>query len=126
MRTKPVVFVSCGQYSDAEKELGRGICELIGELRKDVEPYFAENQSTVVGLSNHILKTLYRCAGLICVMHKRGNVNTPENKEVTRGSVWIEQEIAIAAFISGALSRSFPVLFTSRRVWGWRVSGLFC
>ena len=59
---KPLVFVSCGQYTDAEKRLGRDICALLKELRPDVEPYFAEDQSTVEGLSNHILNLLERGA----------------------------------------------------------------
>ncbi len=55
---KPIVFVSCGQYAAAEKKLGNDICTLLQEVRPDVEPYFAEDQSTVEGLSNHILKAL--------------------------------------------------------------------
>lgn len=40
---KPLIFVSCGQSTEAERRLGRNICELIRELRPDVEPYFADN-----------------------------------------------------------------------------------
>jgi hypothetical protein len=42
-------------------------------------------------------------------MHPRGNVTNPHDPQVgtwVRGSVWVEQEIAIAAFLTQALSRS--------------------
>jgi hypothetical protein len=41
----------------------------------------------------------------------RGTLALPGGGEVTRGSVWIEQEIAIAAFIQHVLGRSIPVIF---------------
>jgi hypothetical protein len=108
---KPLVFVSCGQYSKTEKQLGRDICSLLRELRPDVAPYFAEDQSTVEGLSNQVLRALHRAAGLICIMHRRGDLQLPDGKIHTRGSVWIEQEIAIAAFMNHVLGRSIPILF---------------
>lgn len=111
MPDKPVVFVSCGQYSEAEQTLGRGICALIRELRPDVEPYFAQDQSTSEGLSNHILKALFGSAGFICVMHQRGKLNTPEGNTITRGSVWVEQEIAITTFMNQVLGRSIPTFY---------------
>jgi len=44
-------------------------------------------------------------------MHRRGDLSTPEGRTITRGSVWIEQEIAITAFMNHVLNRSFPILF---------------
>jgi hypothetical protein len=108
---KPLVFISCGQYNDTEKRLGKDICSLLASLRPDVNPYFAEDQSTVEGLSNQVLKALHRAAGFICVMHRRGDLMVPEGGKITRGSVWIEQEIAIAAFMNHVLDRSIPILF---------------
>src|SRR5260370_1789959 len=108
---KPLVFVSCGQYSESEKRLGKNICTLLERLRPDVAPYFAEDQSTVEGLSNHILKALHRAAGFICVMHRRGDLAAPDGRRLTRGSVWVEQEIAITAFMNHVLNRSIPMLF---------------
>lgn len=87
---KPLIFLSCGP---------------------DVDAYFAENQSTVEGLSNNILKALYKAAGFICVMHQRGDIETPDKRKVTRGSVWVEQEIAVTAFIAHVLGRSIPTFF---------------
>src|SRR6266404_5227157 len=75
---KPLVFISCGQYSDAEKRLGKDICSLLASSRPDVNPYFAEDQSTVEGLSNQVLKALHQAAGFICIMHRRGDLMVPE------------------------------------------------
>lgn len=44
-------------------------------------------------------------------MHRRGNIETLEKRTVTRGSVWVEQEIAVAAFMSHVLGRSIPTFF---------------
>jgi len=108
---KPVIFISCGQYTDRERGLGADICKLIQEVRPDLEPYFAQNQSTLEGLSDNILKALHSAAGFICVMHERGEVFHDGKRVATRGSVWIEQEIAIAAFMRQALDRGIEILF---------------
>lgn len=108
---KPVIFISCGQYTDRERRLGHDICKVIQEIRPDLEPYFAQNQSTLEGLSDNILKALHSAAGFICVMHERGKILHDEEQVAPRGSVWIEQEIAIAAFMTHALGRSVPILF---------------
>jgi hypothetical protein len=42
-------------------------------------------------------------------MHHRGRVETPSGKHI-RGSVWVEQEIAIAAILSQAQNKEIPVL----------------
>lgn len=49
------------------------------------------------------------CAGFIAVIHPRGVVSFPGGTQHTRGSVRIEQEIAIAAFISQFSGRSIEV-----------------
>jgi len=43
-------------------------------------------------------------------MHHRGKLDTPYGRTVTRGSVWIEQEIAIVAFIRQVMNWDIPVL----------------
>ena len=73
------------------------------------EGYFAENQNSLLGLSQHIFGALNRAAGLIAVMHHRGRVVTPSGEHI-RGSVWVEQEIGIAAFLAQVQNRRLPVL----------------
>ena len=102
-----MIFISCGQFTPEEKALGRNICTIVRDL--GYEPYFAENQSSVKGLYENILSKLNECSGLIAVMHPRGAVSFPGGAKHTRGSVWIEQEIAIAAFLAQFSGRSIEV-----------------
>lgn len=74
--------------------------------------YFAENQKTLEGVTEHILKGLNDAVGFIAIMHPRGDVSNPRDPGEpawVRGSVWVEQEIAIAAFVSQALERPMQV-----------------
>ncbi len=102
------IFISCGQVSVAEQELGKAICALVRELTP-FDPYYAQNQSSLDGLTKNILEKLGVAAGLIAIMHPRGEVISPGGRTHTRGSLWIEQELAIAAFVVQALKRPLPV-----------------
>jgi hypothetical protein len=101
------VFISCGQFTEAEIQLGHAVERVIAD-RTDYEPYFAEAQNSLDGLSANILSALNRCAAFIGIMHHRGDVETPQGS-IIRGSVWVEQELAIAAFIHHALERPLEV-----------------
>lgn len=101
------IFVSCGQFTEDEKNLGKRICEIVRLSRH--EPYFAETQSNLRGLHENILTKLFECSGLITVMHPRGEVHVSPTAHHVRGSVWIEQEIAIAAFLTHCLKRNIQV-----------------
>ena len=103
-----VVFISCGQVTEEERALGRAIAQLV-EKRTSFQAYLAQNQSSLEGLTQNILKALNRCAGLIVVMHPRGRVSGAHHRQHTRGSVWIEQEIAIAAFLTQVFHRNLKV-----------------
>jgi hypothetical protein len=102
-----MIFISCGQFSKDEKDLGNEVASLVRDLT-NYEPYFAENQSTFEGLTQNIFQALDRCSGFIGIMHHRGDVSTPYGFGV-RASVWIEQEIAIAAFIGQVRKRPLSV-----------------
>jgi hypothetical protein len=67
------------------------------------------NESSLEGLSKNIFGALLDCVGFVAVMHHRGLVKTPGGQYV-RGSVWIEQEIAIAAFLTETQGRDIPVV----------------
>jgi hypothetical protein len=96
---RPLVFISCGQFTRQEIYLGKQIAKLV-EVQTGAVGYFAQNQNSLDGLTDHIFGALDKAAGFIAVMHKRGQV-TNEKGELhrTRASVWIEQEIAIASFV---------------------------
>ena len=95
---KQTIFVSCGQRTEEEQDLGRQICDLVNS-HPGFCAYFADMQSNLRGLNENILDKLGTCVGFITVMHPRGKVTFSEASEIIRASVWIEQEIAIAAFI---------------------------
>jgi hypothetical protein len=90
---------------------GTNDCE-IGRARTSCHAYFAENQTTLEGVTENILRKLHDAVGFIAIMHPRGNVSNlsdPTEASWVRGSIWVEQEIAIAAFITQALQRSIKV-----------------
>jgi hypothetical protein len=109
MASRPTIFVSCGQVTDEEKKLGADACSLIRQLTP-YEPYFAEDQATLQGISEHILEAINRSAGILAIMHPRGEVSFPGGGTHTRASVWIEQELAIAAFLTQVQKRQLPIL----------------
>jgi hypothetical protein len=102
------VFISCGQYREEEIALGRALAETISEFTA-FEGYFAQNQTSLDGLSRHIFRALSLASGFVAVMHHRGEVETLNGRQV-RASVWIEQEIAIAAFLRQTMDRDLPVV----------------
>lgn len=100
---KPVIFISCGQSNDQERKLGQRVRELV-EATGVFQGYFAENQSSAQSVTKNIFVQLHNSFGLVCIMHERGNVSSPSGTTSTRGSVWIEQEIAIVAFLTEVLN----------------------
>ena len=108
---EPLIFVSCGQSTPSERKLGQEIAKMV-ERETSCRAYFAENQNTLEGVTENILKKLRVAAGFIAIMHPRGNVTNPHStggQSWVRGSVWVEQEISIAAFISQALEQPMRV-----------------
>lgn len=106
--SKPLVFISCGQYTEEEKQLGKQISEIVSAF--DLEPFFAEAVHDLNGLDANILRALHDCAAFITVLHPRGEIKRPDHSVITRASVWIEQEIAIAAYIQQIENRALPVI----------------
>ncbi|MCX5842252.1 MAG: hypothetical protein NT022_00620 [Deltaproteobacteria bacterium] len=105
-RNSDIVFISCGQQTERERLLGKEIQALVRELTP-FQPYYAEYQSSLEGLTKNIFAALHRCVGLIAVMHHRGRIDPPGSR--IRASVWVEQEIAIAAFIRAILGKNIEV-----------------
>lgn len=114
MPEKPLIFISCGQASPEEIELGKAIETLI-RAETPYDAYFAEQQNTLDGLVANILSALERAAALVAVMHHRGTITTPKGTSITRGSPWVEQEVAIAAFIQHVLKRRIEVALYLQR-----------
>ena len=107
------VFISCGQYSREEIKLGQDLAAAV-DAETDFEGYFAQNQTSLEGLSRNILGALKSCVAFVAVLHHRGVVETPDGRHI-RGSVWVEQEIAIAAFCKQALERDLEVALYAQK-----------
>ena len=60
IRKQGLVFISCGQYRQEEIRLGKALAQAVNELTP-FEGYFAENQSSLEGLSQNILGALNGC-----------------------------------------------------------------
>lgn len=103
-----IVFISCGQRTDEEKRLGQAIFGLVRELTP-LTPFFAAEVRSVNALTTEIFQNLMNAAGFICVMHRRGEVHLGGSLVGPRGSLFIEQEIAIASFIQQLLGRKLSV-----------------
>lgn len=114
MPERPVVFISCGQSTPDELALGSKIEQFIRE-ETAFEPYFAEQQNTLEGLAANILSWLHRASAFIGIMHHRGTIQTPNGDQVVRGSVWVEQELAICSFMQHVLNRQLEVALYLQR-----------
>jgi hypothetical protein len=103
------IFISCGQYTDAEKLVGKEIVRIVKEVT-GIDAFFAEEVQDLNGLDSNILGALRECVGFITVIHPRGEITRPDGSIHIRASVWIEQEIAIATYIQRVERRSLPVI----------------
>jgi hypothetical protein len=106
---RKTIFISCGQYTDSEKRLGKQIAEMVRALT-DLEPFFAEEVQDLNGLDANILGALHNCVAFITVLHPRGEIKRPGGSVLVRASVWIEQEIAIATYIQRVENRPLPII----------------
>jgi hypothetical protein len=108
-RTSATIFISCGQYTPAEKSLGKKIVEMV-RAQTSLTPFFAEEVQDLNGLDSNILKALRDCVAFITILHPRGTISRPDAPALTRASVWIEQEIAIATYIKRVENRALPII----------------
>jgi len=103
------IFISCGQFTEAEKRLGKQISTMVTSLT-GLTPFFAENVQDLNGLDANILEALRNCVAFITVLHPRGEIRRPDGSMLVRASVWIEQEIAIATYIRRVEKNQLPII----------------
>ncbi|GAG19287.1 unnamed protein product, partial [marine sediment metagenome] len=112
-----LIFVSCGQQTTEEKNLGTSVKQLV-DSQPGYKAYFAEYVQSLDALAKNILEGLRKCSGLISFIHDRGLVTTQGNKEWGhRSSVWVNQEIAILAYRKQFEGIEIPILvFKDKKV----------
>lgn len=99
------IFISCGQQSEEEIALGKAIAQAAKE-QTGIDGYFAEYQHSLDGLTRNIFNAIHSASAFIAVIHHRDKLS-PDSLGY-RGSVWVEQEIAIAAFLVQSLGLRLP------------------
>lgn len=91
---KAKVFISCGQSKPREKSIGNSVAKILNE--SGFEAYFAERVTSLTALTEHIFENLRSSEYFISIDFKRDLL---EKNGVFRGSLFVNQEIAIAAFL---------------------------
>jgi hypothetical protein len=87
------VFISCGQKNGREVNIGKAV---VNHFKgKGFETYFAERVHSSDGLTENIFKFLKRSEYFVFIDFKRD----PLKAEGYRGSLFVNQEIAIATFL---------------------------
>lgn len=104
---KKRIFISCGQRIPAEKIIGQEIQGIIA--KNDMEGFFAEEAHDAADLNMSLFRELQSCDGMVAVMHNRGEVSYPGYDVKSRGSVWIQQEIAILFYRSFLIQQLIPM-----------------
>jgi hypothetical protein len=108
--SKSLIFVSCGQLTEAEKTLGT-LLKAVIDGTPGFEAYFAETVHDFEALARHVLDGLRRCAGAVFIFQDRGIVLRPDGGEWgRRSSVWVNQELAVLAYRQLVEARKIPVI----------------
>jgi hypothetical protein len=90
---KARVFISCGQRTGREISIGKNVEDFIkGE---GFETYFAERVHSPDALTDNIFKFLGKSEYFVFIDFKREEIS----KGVYRGSLFVNQEVAIATFL---------------------------
>jgi hypothetical protein len=91
------IFVSCGQRTQEEQDLGQGVEDLVNRT-PGFCAYRAASVQDLQGLNDNIMEALGRCSGLVAVLHRRGKIPLGNDKDGETSSIWINQEIAILSY----------------------------
>ena len=95
MTSRARVFISCGQRDDfGETDVASGIAEALA--REGFEPYVAARQQTLKGLKENVFNQLAQSEYIVFVDFRRERLEGTDPPQ-HRGSVFAQQELAIAA-----------------------------
>ena len=86
------VFISCGQQNNREKKIGFEVERFFKD--KGFETYFAERVHSPEALTEHIFKFLRKSEYFVFIDFRRNKIS----REEYRGSLFVNQEIAISTF----------------------------
>src|SRR3972149_8904095 len=93
-----LIFVSCGQLTDAEKIRGV-LLKTVIDGTPGFRAYFAETVHDLESLAKHVLDGIQQCSGAVVILQDRGTVTHVDGTVWGhRSSVWVNQEVAILAY----------------------------
>lgn len=108
--TKRLIFISCGQLTELERDLGRLIKNEV-DATDEFEGYFADTVQSLQALSSHVMDALRRAEGAIVILQPRGRVTDDHGHDHgVRSSVWINQELSILAYRAFFETTDIPIL----------------
>jgi len=90
---KARVFISCGQRSSGEKSIGMAVEKYFRD--RGFDAYFAERVHSSEGLTDHIFRFLQSSEYFVFIDFRRDALDDKS----FRGSVFVNQEIALATFL---------------------------
>lgn len=91
---RPKVFISCGQHTDEERGIARQIASELFKL--GFEPYVAVVEQTLEGLKTNLFRQLETSEYFLFIDFKRERMGW---RKPHRGSLFTNQELAIASFL---------------------------
>lgn len=95
---KAKVFISCGQQKDTDEvKIALEIREKLEKL--GYEPYIAVEEKTLKGVKENILNQLANSEYLVFIDFKREQLVTKPEETIHRGSLFSNQELAVASFL---------------------------
>ena len=108
--TDKLIFISCGQQTAAEIQLGTSVKRVV-DSTAGFKAYFAEYVQSLDALATNVYEGIRRCSGLISFLHERGMVAGQDGETWgCRSSVWVNQEIAILAYRKLIEAEDIPIL----------------
>lgn len=105
---KKLVFVSCGQETEQERNLGRRLCQTVDAFAR-TKAFYADLVHSAADLNSELFSALNRCDAFLAVMHDRGTVTYAGHPTTQRASVWVHQEIAILCYRMFLQKRTIPI-----------------
>lgn len=97
------VFISCGQQEGEERKFANNLQEMLKGDEYKFDPYVAIAQQSVRGLRENIFRQLEESEYFIFIDFKRERLcRNGKDTGKHRGSLWANQELAIASLESPA------------------------
>ena len=113
MARQRTVFVSCGQLTEAERELGRTLARIIEG--RGMRAFFAQDVHSAGDLNSEVFRAIQACDAFLAILQRRGEVRYASFPPIQRSSVWIQQEVAIFCYRMFLEQRSLPIRVYSER-----------